>query len=197
MFSTKTAVFDSSNKYMNAGINDNVTLKEVNVLKSPNGRDYIEIIFEDANGAIASLTEWKNEKNMWIKTDEELQRRDNQQFGRMLQILKCYFETIEDVELNTFVDMITWIKSKLDTVISGKKLLRLKTTYDNKGFIRVSTYGIFVEPMDVEETQIVLTGRDKTVRPEIKVDDEKSTDPLGNATPDNTIAEDKKDDLPF
>lgn len=197
MFSTKTAVFDSSNKYMNAGINDNVTLKEVNVLKSPNGRDYIEIIFEDANGAIASLTEWKNEKNMWIKTDEELQRRDNQQFGRMLQILKCYFETIEDVELNTFVDMITWVKSKLDTVISGKKLLRLKTTYDNKGFIRVSTYGIFVEPMDIEETQIVLTGRDKTTRPEIKVDDEKSTDPLGNATPDNTIAEDKKDDLPF
>lgn len=197
MFSTKTAVFDSSNKYMNAGINDNVTLKEVNVLKSPNGRDYLEIIFEDANGAIASLTEWKNEKNMWIKTDEELQRRDNQQFGRMLQILKCYFETIEDVELNTFVDMITWIKSKLDTVISGKKLLRLKTTYDNKGFIRVSTYGIFVEPMDVEETQIVLTGRDKTTRPEIKVDDEKSADPLGNATPDNTIAEDKKDDLPF
>lgn len=197
MFSTKTAVFDSSNKYMNAGINDNVTLKEVNVLKSPNGRDYLEIIFEDADGAIASLTEWKNEKNMWIKTDEELQRRDNQQFGRMLQILKCYFETIEDVELNTFVDMITWIKSKLDTVISGKKLLRLKTTYDNKGFIRVSTYGIFVEPMDVEETQIVLTGRDKTTRPDIKVDDEKSTDPLGNATPDNTIAEDKKDDLPF
>lgn len=197
MFSTKTAVFDSSNKYMNAGINDNVTLKEVNVLKSPNGRDYLEIIFEDANGAIASLTEWKNEKNAWIKTDEELQRRDNQQFGRMLQVLKCYFETIEDVELNTFVDMITWIKSKLDTVINGKKLLRLKTTYDNKGFIRVSTYGIFVEPMDVEETQIVLTGRDKTTRPEIKVDDEKSTDPLGNATPDNTIAEDKKDDLPF
>lgn len=197
MFSTKTAVFDSSNKYMNAGINDNVTLKEVNVLKSPNGRDYLEIIFEDADGAISSLTEWKNEKNMWIKTDEELQRRDNQQFGRMLQILKCYFETIEDVELNTFVDMITWVKSKLNTVISGKKLLRLKTTYDNKGFIRVSTYGIFVEPMDVEETQIVLTGRDKTTRPEIKVDDEKSTDPLGNATPDNTIAEDKKDDLPF
>ena len=197
MFSTKTAVFDSSNKYMNAGINDNVTLKEVNVLKSPNGRDYLEIIFEDADGLIATLTEWKNEKNAWITTDKELQRRDNQQFGRMLQILRCYFETIEDVELNTFVDMITWIKSKLDTVISGKKLLRLKTTYDNKGFIRVSTYGIFVEPMDVEETQIVLTGRDKTIRPEIKVDDEKSTDPLGNATPDNTIAEDKKDDLPF
>ena len=200
MFSTKTAVFESSNKYMNAGINDNVTLKEVNVMKSPTGRDYLEITFEDANGATASLTEWKNEKNQWIKTDEDLQHRDNQQFGRMLQMLKCYFDSIEDVELNTFSDMINWVKSKLDSVIGGKKLLRLKTTYDNKGFIRVSTYGTFVEPMDVKETQIVLTGRDKTVRPEFKVDDEKSVDPLASpqeSTPDNTIAEDKKDDLPF
>lgn len=200
MFSTKTAVFESSNKYMNAGINDNVTLKEVNVMKSPTGRDYLEITFEDANGATASLTEWKNEKNQWIKTDEDLQHRDNQQFGRMLQILKCYFDSIEDVELNTFYDMINWVKSKLDSVIGGKKLLRLKTTYDNKGFIRVSTYGTFVEPMDVKETQIVLTGRDKIVRPEFKVDDEKSVDPLASpqeSTPDNTIAEEKKDDLPF
>lgn len=200
MFSTKTAVFESSNKYMNAGINDNVTLKEVNVMKSPTGRDYLEITFEDANGATASLTEWKNEKNQWIKTDEDLQRRDNQQFGRMLQILKCYFDSIEDVELNTFSDMINWVKSKLDSVIEGKKLLRLKTTYDNKGFIRVSTYGTFVEPMDVKETQIVLTGRDKIVRPEFKVDDEKSVDPLASpqeSTPDNTIAEERNDDLPF
>lgn len=200
MFSTKTAVFESSNKYMNAGINDNVTLKEVNVMKSPTGRDYLEITFEDANGATASLTEWKNEKNQWIKTDEDLQHRDNQQFGRMLQILKCYFDSIEDVELNTFYDMINWVKSKLDSVIGEKKLLRLKTTYDNKGFIRVSTYGTFVEPMDVKETQIVLTGRDKIVRPEFKVDDEKSVDPLASpqeSTPDNTIAEEKKDDLPF
>lgn len=203
MFSTKTAVFESSNKYMNAGINDNVTLKEVNVMKSPTGRDYLEITFEDTNGATASLTEWKNEKNQWIKTDEDLQRRDNQQFGRMLQILKCYFDSIEDVELNTFPDMINWVKSKLDSVIGGNKLLRLKTTYDNKGFIRVSTYGTFVEPMDVKETQIVLTGRDKTVRPEFKVDDEKSVDPLAvsendvHSIPDNTIVEEKKDDLPF
>lgn len=201
MFSTKTAVFESSsNKYMNAGINDNVTLKEVNVMKSPTGRDYLEITFEDANGATASLAEWKNEKNQWIKTDEDLQRRDNQQFGRMLQILKCYFDSIEDVELNTFSDMINWVKSKLDSVIGEKKLLRLKTTYDNKGFIRVSTYGTFIEPMDVKETQIVLTGRDKTVRPEFKIDDEKSVDPLAStqeSTPDNTIAEEKKDDLPF
>ncbi len=200
MFSTKTAVFESSNKYMNAGINDNVTLKEVNVMKSPTGRDYLEITFEDANGATASRTEWKNEKNQWIKTDEDLQRSDNQQFGRMLQILKCYFDSIEDVELNTFSDMINWVKSKLDSVIGGKKLLRLKTTYDNKGFIRVSTYGTFVEPMDVKETQIVLTGRDKTVRPEFKVDDEKSVDPLASpqeSTPDNTTENEKKDDLPF
>ncbi len=198
MFSTKTAVFESSNKYMPAGINENVTLKEVNIVKSPTGRDFLEVVFEDANGATAALTEWKNEKNSWIKTDEDLQRRDNQQFGRLLQILKCYFNEIEDVELNSFLEMITWVQNKLASVASTKKALRLKTTYDNKGFIRVSPYGMFVEPMDVEETQIVLTGRDKTTRPDIKVDDEKSIDPLANnSTLDNTIAEEKKDDLPF
>ena len=197
MFSTKTAVFESSNnKYMSAGINDNVTLKEANVIKSPTGRDYLEVIFEDASGATASFTEWKNEKNQWIKTDEDLQRRDNLQFGRLLQILKCYFDEIEDVELNSFYDMITWVKNKLATV-DLKKPLRLKTTYDNKGFIRVSTYGAFVEPMTVTETKIVLTARDKTTRPEIPVDKE-TTDPFANnSTSDSTTSETSNGDLPF
>lgn len=196
MFSTKTAVFESSNKYMPAGINENVTLKEVNISKTPNGREFLEIVFEDANGATASLTEWKNEKNQWIKTDEDLQRRDNLQFGRLLQILKCYTSEIEDADLNTFSEMINWVKTKLDANIAAKTALRLKTTYDNKGFIRVSTYGTFVEPMSVEEPKVVLTGRDKTTRPSIPVDNE-TTDPLAtNSIPESTT-ESQKDDLPF
>lgn len=196
MFSTKTAVFESSNKYMPAGINENVTLKEVNISKTPNGREFLEIVFEDANGATASLTEWKNEKNQWIKTDEDLQRRDNLQFGRLLQILKCYSSEIEDADLNTFSEMINWVKAKLDANIATKTALRLKTTYDNKGFIRVSTYGTFVEPMSVEEPKVVLTGRDKTTRPSIPVDNE-TTDPLAtNSIPESTTKS-QTDDLPF
>lgn len=181
MFNTKTATVSNSefvSTYMPVGINDNVTLKEVNVKTTPNNRDYIEIVFENGSGQTASLSEWKNEKNMWIKTDEELQARDNQQFGRLLTILNCFYpDGVAEVSLSTFKDMITWVKSQLDPVVATKKALRLKVIYDKNGYVRVSSNGIFVEPMDTTESQIKLFKRDLTERP-IVADDESKTDPL-------------------
>lgn len=198
MYSTKTAVVSTGSSFMPAGINENVTLKEVNVSKSPNGKDYLEIIFENDKGQTANLTEWKNEKNMWIKTDVELQQRDNLQFGRILQILKCFYDEVPEAEINTFIDMINWVKSKLEGFIDKKVPLRLKATYDKKGFIRVSTYGIFVEPMSVEETQIIITGRDILVRPEIPVDKEQpAQDPLSAMSTTPETESNSDDDLPF
>ena len=81
MYSTKTATVNNEDfvsNYMKVGINDNVTLKEVNVNKTQNGRDFLEVIFSNENDQIAKMTFWKNEKNMWVKTDEELQHRDDQ-----------------------------------------------------------------------------------------------------------------------
>ena len=200
MYSTQTAVISTGNSsFMPAGINENVTLKEVNVNTSPTGKNFLEIIFEDKDGKTATYDEWKNEKNMWIKTDAELQQRDNQQFGRILQIVKCFYNEIPQAEFNTFIDMINWVKSLLNSKIAEKKQLRLKTTYDKKGFVRVSKNGIYVEPMDVTETQIVITGRDILVRPEIPVDKEQPTrDPLStlNTTPE-TESENSDNDLPF
>ena len=80
MYNTKTATINDQefvSSYMDAGIHDNVTLKEVNVKKSPTGKDFLEIVFEDSEGKTATMTEWKNEKNMWIKTHEDLQHRDD------------------------------------------------------------------------------------------------------------------------
>lgn len=200
MYSTQTAVVSTGNSiFMPAGINENVTLKEVNVNTSPTGKNFLEIIFENKDGKTAIYDEWKNEKNMWIKTDAELQQVDNKQFGRILQTVKCFYDEIPQAEFNTFIDMINWIKSLLDSKIAEKKPLRLKTTYDKKGFIRVSKNGIYVEPMSVTETQIVITGRDILVRPEIPVDKEQPTqDPLStlNTTPE-TESENSDNDLPF
>lgn len=200
MYSTQTAVMSTGNSsFMPAGINENVTLKEVNVNTSPTGKNFLEIIYEDKDGKTATYDEWKNEKTMWIKTDAELQQRDNQQFGRILQIVKCFYDEIPQAEFNTFIDMINWVKSLLDGKIAEKKPLRLKTTYDKKGFVRVSKNGIYVEPMDVTETQIVITGRDILVKPEIPVDKEQPTkDPLSamSTTPE-TESENSDDDLPF
>ena len=199
MYSTKTAIESTGGNFIPAGINDNVYLDGVSVMKSPNGRDYIEFVFKDSSDREATMTEWKNDKNMFIKTDAELQRADNLQFGRILQVIKCFTNEVPEIEFGSFLDMITWVQQYLTEKMQAtpKKPLRLKVTYDNKGFVRVSKNGIFVEPMSVEESRIVLTGRDKVVRPEIPVDKEETpkTDPLSTTTIPEINNTD--DDLPF
>lgn len=198
MYSTKTATTNNNefnDSYMPVGINDNVTLKEVNVNKSPQGKDYLEFVFQDEEGKTASFTEWKNEKNTWIKTDEDLQNRDNKQFGRILQIVKC-FKNDPEFEGSSFVEMINWVKTTLTTIGEwDKTLLRLKVIYDKKGYTTVSKNGIYVEPMGTEESQIKLWKNDLLERP-IVADNESSTDPL---TQQSTPVTEKNgaDDLPF
>lgn len=160
---------------MPVGINENVTLKEVNVNKTPQGRDFLEIIFENENGQTATMTEWKNEKNMWIVTDEDLQRRDNQQFGRILQVIDAVKGGHNDFEGSSFVEMINWVKSCLSD--GDNNSLRLKVVYDKKGFTKVSSLGIFVEPMSATESQIKLWKNDLLERP-IVADREPAADPL-------------------
>ena len=203
MYSTKTATTNNtefSSSYMPVGINENVTLKEVNVNKTPNGRDFLEIIFENENGQTATMTEWKNEKNMWIKTDEDLQKRDDQQFGRILQVMNACSDILKDLnfEGSSFVEMINWVKTNVDHALANNEgnHMRLKVVYDKNGYTKVSSLGVFVEPMGIEESQIKLWKNDLLERP-VQADVEKPSDPLaGNSAPvtaDSTGA----DDLPF
>lgn len=199
MYSTKTATINNNefnSSYMPVGINENVTLKEVNINVTPQGRDFLEIVFENEQGQTATMTEWKNEKNMWIKTDEELQQRDNQQFGRILQVIDAIKNKHDDFEGSSFVEMINWVKLQLMPGNGLNSSVRLKVVYDKKGYTKVSSLGIFVEPMSVEESQIKLWKNDLLERP-IVADKEPATDPLtGNSAPvteTNTGA----DDLPF
>lgn len=208
MYNTKTATTNNeefNSSYMPVGINENVFLKEVNVKKSTTNKDFIEFVFSNESGQTVKMSEWKNEKNMWIKTDEDLQARDNQQFGRILQIVKCFYNEIEDKELNSFAEMINWVKGKLEQYINSnlpKNPLRLKVIYDKNGYTTVSTNGIFVEPMSITDSQIKLFKRDLLERP-IVADKEPATDPLASSTPvteNNTPVDFSNDDpnaLPF
>lgn len=198
MYSTKTATTNNTeftSSYMPVGINENITLKEVNVSKTPNGRDFLEIVFQNEQGQTASMTEWKNEKNMWIKTDEDLQSRDNQQFGRILQVIDSINGSHTDFEGSSFVEMINWVKQQLETVQLATPL-RLKVCYDKKGFTRVSSLGIFVEPMSVAESQIKLWKNDLLERP-VVADDEPAADPLSVTAAPVTETQTGADDLPF
>ena len=181
---------------MPVGINENITLKEVNVEKTPNGRDFLEVIFENEQGQTASLTEWKNEKNMWITTDEDLQKRDNQQFGRLLQIIDAVKGGHNDFEGSSFVEMISWAKQTLDDGESAP--VRLKVTYDKNGYTQVSKNGIFVESMGVAESQIKLWKSDLLERP-VQADVESPVDPLAPTTVESTPVTETTgaDDLPF
>ena len=204
MYSTKTATINNNefnSSYMPVGINENVTLKEVNVRKTDNGRDFLEIIFENADGQTATMTEWKNEKNMWIKTDEDLQNRDNQQFGRILQVIDAVKGKHDDFEGSSFVEMINWVKSQLNANLSTggtfSHSVRLKVVYDKKGYTKVSSLGVFVEPMSTEESQIKLWKNDLLERP-VQADKEPENDPLGmNTAPVTADSNTGADDLPF
>lgn len=203
MFSTKTAVVNneefSGGKFMPVGINDNVTLKEVNAKTSPQGHDFLEIVFQNEQGQEAKFSEWKNAKSQWITTDEELQKRDNAQFGRLCQLLDCYYPERPEAELSTFKEMIDWVKSKLDPMIALKKGLRIKVVYDKKGFQTVSKLGLYVEPMTVsaDSSQIKLFKSDLLERPvqaDVEVNDPLNTPP--SVTPD-AASVNGVSDLPF
>ena len=199
MYSTKTATTNNNefnSSYMPVGINENVTLKEVNVSKTPNGRDFLEIIFENENGQTATMTEWKNEKNMWIKTDEDLQNRDNQQFGRILQVIDAVRGNHDDFEGSSFVEMINWVRDELRPVDKSANTIRLKVVYDKKGYTKVSSLGIFVEPMSVTESQIKLWKNDLLERP-VVADVEPAADPLSVTAAPVTETSTGADDLPF
>ena len=204
MYSTKTATTNNNefnSSYMPVGINENVTLKEVNVKKTDQGRDFLEIIFENEQGQTATMTEWKNEKNQWIVTDEDLQRRDNQQFGRILQVIDAFCGKHGDFEGSSFVEMINWVQNEFENAksyLTESTKLRLKVVYDKKGYTKVSSLGIFVEPMSVpeEQSQIKLWKNDLLERP-VQADVEKPVDPLSMNTAPVTETPTGADDLPF
>lgn len=198
MYNTNTAITNNDefvSSYMPAGINENVFLKSVEAKKSPTGKDFLEITFENNEGQTAQMSEWKNEKSMWVKTDEDLQRRDNMQFGRIMQIINCYFPKIEG-EFNTFKEMIDWVQSTLTPMVATKKALRLKVVYDKNNYTQVSKNGIFVEPMDKEKTEIKKFVRDNFER-QVVADVETSTDPLATTSTVDSTQVSGGDDLPF
>ena len=200
MYSTKQAIKSANtSKYMSAGIKDNVKLAEVRVDKSPNGNDFIEITFSDEDGRTVTMTEWKNKINSWIKDETELQKNDDKQFGRILQILSCFYpDEALQVELDSFNSMINWVNTMLGNVIATNKPLRLKIVYNNSGYTTTSHNGIFIEPMDVTQTEIEKLPRDRFERP-VVADQEPSTDPLAvptsTSTPESTS--ENNDNLPF
>lgn len=181
-------------KYIPAGIQENVALKSARVATSPNGNIYLEIAFEK-DGATLIQTEWKPTKSPTM-TDEDLQKREDNQFSRMMQILYCFFKDEELIfNASTFEGWAQEVANYLNRA-DKTKLLRVKVVFNQKGYTSLPTYAkyTFIEPMtvDKENSAIVQLGIDNFTRP-IIADKEKPADPLTITTEEV----EKSDDLPF
>lgn len=174
-------------KYIPVGIQENVALKSAKVTTSPNGNLFLEITFEK-DGATLTQTEWKPTKfgNM---SDEDLQKKEDTQFSRMMQILLCFYKDEELIfNATSFEGWAAEVSNYLNKA-DKSKLLRMKVVYNNKNYTTLPTYAkyTFIEPMSIskEESSIIELGIDKFTRSVI-ADQESDKDPLNvvEETPD-------------
>ena len=140
-------------KFISAGIHENVTLKSARVAESPTGLKFLEIVFEK-NGATLTQTEWKPTKFEGMD-DSALQKKEDTQFSRMMQILLCWYSDEQLVFNGTsFEEFSQEVVNYLNNADKSKKL-RVKIVYNDKGYTTLPSYAryTFIEPMVLPEGQ--------------------------------------------
>lgn len=140
-------------KFIPAGIHENVTLKSARVAESPTGSKFLEIVFEK-NGATLTQTEWKPTKFEGMD-DSALQKKEDTQFSRMMQILLCWYSDEQLVFNGTsFEEFSQEVVNYLNNADKSKKL-RVKIVYNDKGYTTLPSYAryTFIEPMVLPEGQ--------------------------------------------
>ena len=181
-YSKKAAqeVSDFKSKYMNAGINENVTLDKVEVKVSPNGNKMFDITFVNEQGQTAVHTEWEPKMAPWMKDKSDLERNQARQFKKMLQILLCFYKDEQiNFEGEDFMSFANYIATMLNAADKTKKL-RLKLVYNKDGYTTIPTAvdDTFIEPMDVTESNIKITAKDVVVRPVVADKETKNDNPF-------------------
>ena len=199
MYSKNRAASIAKNdvKFIGVGINDDVMLKEAKCELSPNNNYFLEIVFEK-NGATLVHTEWEPSLNAFTTTQDQLQQKADNQYSRMLQILRCFYKD-EEIDFNgeSFRDFAKYVVDMLNNADKTKKL-KVKVVYNDKGYTSLPKYAkfTFIEPMELPEgtsSSIAILGIDTLIKP-VVADKEA---PVSNPLAGTTTVEDSKDDLPF
>lgn len=194
-------------KYISTGIIENVSLKSAKAEVSPNGNTFLEITFEK-DGATLVHTEWEPVMGQYVTNEEELQKKADNQYSRMLQILVCFYKK-EEINFNgeSFKEFANYIATMLNNANKDIKL-RVKVVYNNKGYTTLPNYAryTFIEPMILPEGQSSAISKlniDKFEKPVIADKETKNDNPFASnassMTTPPTQGETTKtdDDLPF
>nr|DAK71268.1 MAG TPA: hypothetical protein [Caudoviricetes sp.] len=141
-------------KFIPAGIQENVALKSARVAESPTGRKFFEVTFEK-DGATLVQTEWKPDNKNDELSDEAVQKKEDNQFSRIMQLLLCFYKDEQLVFNGTKFEEFS--KEVVDYLNNAdkSKLLRVKVVYNDKGYTTLPSYAkyTFVEPMVLPEGQ--------------------------------------------
>lgn len=141
-------------KFIPAGIQENVALKSARVAESPTGRKFFEVTFEK-DGATLVQTEWKPDNKNSELSDEAVQKKEDNQFSRIMQLLLCFYKD-EQLVFNgsSFEEFSKEVVDYLNNA-DKSKLLRVKVVYNDKGYTTLPSYAkyTFIEPMILPEGQ--------------------------------------------
>lgn len=200
IYSTELAnqIQESKNKYLEAGIHDNVKFVSARVDKSINGNIFIEFKFEKDEQTMTH-TEWESTKKP-IESEEDFQNRANRQVKRILQILSCFYPKEALVFAgSSFSEFANWVVNLLNAA-NKDILLRVKIVYNNKGYTTLPNYCkfTFIEPMNLPEGQvskITELNIDVFVRPITADKETTDVNPLDKV--DKGVVDTQNDDLPF
>lgn len=200
IYSTELAnqIQESKNKYLEAGIHDNVKFVSARVDKSINGIIFIEFKFEKDEQTMTH-TEWESTKKP-MESEEDFQNRANRQVKRILQILSCFYPKEALVFAgSSFSEFANWVVNLLNAA-NKDILLRVKIVYNNKGYTTLPNYCkfTFIEPMNLPEGQvskITELNIDVFVRPITADKETTDVNPLDKV--DKGVADTQNDDLPF
>lgn len=172
--------------YLSAGIQDNVKLISVKYGTSPNDNKFLEFKFEKDNHTFTP-TEWEPSKNSNM-TEEDFQNKCDNQFSRIMQILKCFYPNEADRQFTgeNFEQFAKWVVDKLEKA-DLNTLLRVKIVYNNLGFTALPKYAkyTFIEPMSIVnegKSVIVKLGIDMFERPIVANTEEANPNPITTTT---------------
>ena len=198
-----TVASGRNNKYLEAGIHENVKLVSARVDKSPiQGNLFIEVKFEK-DGKELIFTGWEPKKRD-TDTEESMQTKATNQVTRITRILRCFYaKSALTFSGNSFSEFASWAVGMLNAA-DKTKLLKLKTVYNRDGYVSLPTYVsfAFIEPMVIPEgfyddnsTESKITkldGMDIFTKPVVADVEQKDTNPLAAAETTSPV-----DDLPF
>lgn len=199
IYSTELAnqIQESKNKYLEAGIHENVKFVSARVDKSINGNIFIEFKFEKDEQTMTH-TEWESTKKP-NESEEDYQARATRQVKRILQILGCFYpKEVLVFAGSSFNEFANWVVDLLNAA-NKDILLKVKIVYNNKGYTTLPNYCkfTFIEPMNLPEGQkskITELNIDLFVRPVVADKENKEENPLDMISTDT---QGSGDDSPF